>query len=116
LERRVVYVSGLTRLPLLSADGGEVGRVVDTGRYLVGQTPVVIVWIILNAAAVTLRWDPYSFILLNLGFSTQAAYAAPLILLAQNRQPDREDVVEPLERLTHAIERLQMEVEMPDTA
>jgi len=43
-----------------------------------------------NAAAVSLRWDPYPFILLNLAFSTQAAYAAPLILLAQTRQADRD--------------------------
>jgi uncharacterized membrane protein len=50
----------------------------------------VIVWIALNAAAATLRWDPYPFILLNLAFSTQAAYAAPLILLAQTRQAERD--------------------------
>ena len=49
-------------------------------------------WIALNLAAVSLRWDPYPFILLNLAFSTQAAYAAPLILLAQNRQDDRDRV------------------------
>jgi uncharacterized membrane protein len=65
-------------------------RFFGTGRYLVGQTVVVVLWIILNAAAVSLRWDPYPFILLNLMFSTQAAYAAPLILLAQNRQADRD--------------------------
>src|SRR5947209_540775 len=65
-------------------------RFFGTGRYLVGQTVLVVLWIILNAAAVSLRWDPYPFILLNLMFSTQAAYAAPLILLAQNRQADRD--------------------------
>ena len=52
----------------------------------------MIVWITLNVFAVRLRWDPYPFILLNLAFSTQAAYAAPLILLAQNRQADRDRV------------------------
>ena len=56
------------------------------------QTILVIVWIILNLFAVGLRWDPYPFILLNLAFSTQAAYAAPLILLAQNRQENRDRV------------------------
>src|ERR1700743_3001021 len=56
--------------------------------YLLIQTIVVVVWILLNVFAVSLRWDPYPFILLNLAFSTQAAYAAPLILLAQNRQDD----------------------------
>ena len=63
-----------------------------TGRFLAIQTVVVIVWITLNLVAVSLRWDPYPFILLNLAFSTQAAYAAPLILLAQNRQDDRDRV------------------------
>ncbi|MCW2632656.1 MAG: hypothetical protein JWR88_1618 [Pseudonocardia sp.] len=67
-------------------------RFLGTGRYLVIQTVIVIVWICLNVFAVTLRWDPYPFILLNLAFSTQAAYAAPLILLAQNRQDDRDRV------------------------
>jgi uncharacterized membrane protein len=50
------------------------------------------VWIALNLFAVHWRWDPYPFILLNLAFSTQAAYAAPLILLAQNRQENRDKV------------------------
>jgi uncharacterized membrane protein len=124
----------------------RLARFLGTGRYIVGQTILVILWISLNLAAVSLRWDPYPFILLNLAFSTQAAYAAPLILLAQNRQADRdrdeverdrdvnarqlaeaeylareiaglrlalehkadrEDVVEPLERLASMVERLQ---------
>ena len=51
---------------------------------------MVIIWIGFNVAAVHYRFDPYPFILLNLAFSTQAAYAAPLILLAQNRQADRD--------------------------
>jgi uncharacterized membrane protein len=65
-------------------------RTLGTGRYLAAQTVVVIVWIIINITAVALRFDPYPFILLNLAFSTQAAYAAPLILLAQNRQDARD--------------------------
>jgi uncharacterized membrane protein len=52
----------------------------------------VIVWIALNLIGFLGQWDPYPFILLNLAFSTQAAYAAPLILLAQNRQDDRDRV------------------------
>ncbi len=70
----------------------SVARFLGTGRYLLWQTILVIVWICLNLFAVTLRWDPYPFILLNLAFSTQAAYAAPLILLAQNRQENRDKV------------------------
>jgi uncharacterized membrane protein len=67
-----------------------IARFFGTARYLVVQTIIVIFWITLNVVAVSLRWDPYPFILLNLVFSTQAAYAAPLILLAQNRQAERD--------------------------
>jgi uncharacterized membrane protein len=67
-----------------------IARFFGTGKYLVGQTVFVIFWIILNAVGLVRHWDPYPFILLNLLFSTQAAYAAPLILLAQNRQDDRD--------------------------
>jgi uncharacterized membrane protein len=65
-------------------------RFLGTGRFIVGQTVLVVVWIILNTLGLIKHWDPYPFILLNLAFSTQAAYAAPLILLAQNRQDDRD--------------------------
>jgi uncharacterized membrane protein len=65
-------------------------RFFGTVTYLLWQTVIVVVWILINVTAVALRWDPYPFILLNLVFSTQAAYAAPLILLAQNRQADRD--------------------------
>jgi uncharacterized membrane protein len=68
----------------------RLARYLGTGRYLAIQTVLVIVWITLNLVGASLRWDPYPFILLNLAFSTQAAYAAPLILLAQNRQADRD--------------------------
>ena len=123
----------------------RLARTFGTPRYLIIQTVIVIIWIAINGAWVALRFDKYPFILLNLAFSTQAAYAAPLILLAQNRQADRDkaeierdretnaralaeteylareiaavrlavdqkadrdDIVEPLERLTVMIERL----------
>jgi uncharacterized membrane protein len=67
-----------------------IARFLGTGRFLVGQTALVIAWIVLNTIGLINHWDPYPFILLNLAFSTQAAYAAPLILLAQNRQDDRD--------------------------
>jgi uncharacterized membrane protein len=70
----------------------SIARFFGTGRYLLVQTMIVILWVALNIFAVGLRWDPYPFILLNLAFSTQAAYAAPLILLAQNRQENRDRV------------------------
>jgi uncharacterized membrane protein len=65
-------------------------RFFGTPRFIIGQTLLVVLWIAVNAAAVGLRWDPYPFILLNLAFSTQAAYAAPLILLPKTRQADRD--------------------------
>ena len=68
----------------------KAARFHGTGRYLVGQTVFVVFWIALNTIGLIGHWDPYPFILLNLAFSTQAAYAAPLILLAQNRQDDRD--------------------------
>ena len=70
----------------------SLARFLGTGTFLFWQTLLVIIWITLNLVAVNLRWDPYPFILLNLAFSTQAAYAAPLILLAQNRQDDRDRI------------------------
>ena len=70
-------------------------RFFGTSQCIVGQTIVVIVWIALNAAAIGYHWEPYPFILLNLAFSTQAAYAAPLILLAQTRQAERDKVSRP---------------------
>jgi uncharacterized membrane protein len=127
----------------------SLARFLGTGRYLAAQTIIVVVWIAVNIAAAALRFDPYPFILLNLAFSTQAAYAAPLILLAANRQADRDraeierdremnarsladteflareiaavrialeskadrdDVIEPIERLAQALERLQIVV------
>ena len=64
-------------------------RFFGTPLFLVGQTIIVIVWIILNIYGPHI-FDEYPFILLNLAFSLQAAYAAPLILLAQTRQADRD--------------------------
>jgi uncharacterized membrane protein len=86
----------------------KVARFFGTPRYIVGQTIVVVVWIAVNSVALAGHWDPYPFILLNLAFSTQAAYAAPLILLAQTRQADRDKDREFL------IERQRDEMERTD--
>ena len=98
-SRPRLYTPRSSRVPTPRLDSDAVGQFTEsiarffgTGSYLLIQTIVVIVWIVLNVVAVDLRWDPYPFILLNLAFSTQAAYAAPLILLAQNRQENRDRV------------------------
>lgn len=67
-------------------------RFFGTPAFIIGQTFIVAVWITFNSLTLfgALRFDKYPFILLNLTFSTQAAYAAPLILLAQTRQADRD--------------------------
>ena len=69
----------------------DFARFFGTPRFLIAQTIIVALWIWVNAAGWT-QFDVYPFILLNLAFSTQAAYAAPLILLAQTRQADRDKV------------------------
>lgn len=87
-------------LPNLGSDPDLFGRFAErfarymgTANFLLYMTIFVTVWIIINVIGLFgLRWDPYPFILLNLFFSTQASYAAPLILLAQNRQDDRDRV------------------------
>jgi uncharacterized membrane protein len=70
----------------------RIARFIGTGRFLVYMTVFVIVWVVFNVVAEELVFDHYPFILLTLMLSLQASYAAPLILLAQNRQADRDRV------------------------
>ncbi|MFF9767285.1 DUF1003 domain-containing protein [Streptomyces sp. NPDC014636] len=71
----------------------RIARFLGTGRFIVWMTVVIILWVLWNIAApVSLRFDQYPFIFLTLMLSLQASYAAPLILLAQNRQDDRDRV------------------------
>lgn len=78
-------------------------RFMGTARFLMYMTGFVIVWITLNVVGIYgLKWDAYPFILLNLFFSTQASYAAPLILLAQNRQESRDRVIAERDRESNA--------------
>ena len=58
--------------------------------FIITQSAFIVVWIALNFIAYIYRWDPYPFILLNLLFSVQAAYAAPIIMMSQNRQTERD--------------------------
>ena len=87
-----------SRLPRVSLGSESFGvfaelvaRFMGTPTFLLWMTVFVVVWITLNVVGLFgLKWDPYPFILLNLAFSTQASYSAPLILLAQNRQEARD--------------------------
>ena len=87
-----------SHIPRVSVDADAFGafaegaaRFMGTGKFIVYMTGFVIVWLSLNVIGLFgYKWDPYPFILLNLFFSTQASYAAPLILLATNRQEIRD--------------------------
>ncbi len=65
-------------------------RVVGSWPFIIVQTVLVGAWVLLNVTAWIQRWDPYPFILLNLMFSVQAAYAAPILMMSQNRQAERD--------------------------
>lgn len=85
-------------------------RFMGTARFLIWMTIFVIVWVTLNLVGIYgLKWDKYPFILLNLFFSTQASYAAPLILLAQNRQEARDRVIAEQDRRVNAQSKADME-------
>ncbi|MFF8956704.1 DUF1003 domain-containing protein [Streptomyces sp. NPDC014894] len=87
----------------------RIARFLGTGRFIVWMTLIVIVWVAWNVFAPRdLRFDEYPFIFLTLMLSLQASYAAPLILLAQNRQDDRD-------RVTHEQDRKQNERSIADT-
>ncbi|MEV4017005.1 DUF1003 domain-containing protein [Nonomuraea angiospora] len=88
----------------------QIARFLGTGRFIVYMTVVVSIWVIWNAVAPSnLKFDPYPFIFLTLMLSLQASYAAPLILLAQNRQGDRDRIQYEQDRET--AERNQAEIE-----
>jgi len=70
------------------ADGLALGM--GSWKFIIIQSVFVVLWIFLNLVAYFNHWDPYPFILLNLLFSTQAAYAAPIIMMSQNRQAERD--------------------------
>lgn len=84
-------------------------------RFIIWQTIFVILWMTLNIIAYTHHWDAYPFILLNLIFSTQAAYAAPIIMMSQNRQSERDRIQAQEDYLTNReakkeIEALQIQL------
>ena len=70
------------------ADSVAIGM--GSWTFIVIQSVIVLTWMALNVFALIYHWDPYPFILLNLVFSTQAAYAAPIIMMSQNRSSERD--------------------------
>jgi uncharacterized membrane protein len=92
LEHRRAQLHGAFGNDAFGRLAEKAARFFGTPQYIVGQTAAVAAWVILNSTQLHLgfAWDVYPFIALNLLFSLQAAYAAPLILLAQTRQADRD--------------------------
>ena len=81
-------------------------RFFGTPQYIIGQSIIVVAWITFNSIALVSHFDAFPYILLNLAFSTQAAYAAPLILLAESRQAARDKTTEEITEKRHEqIER-----------
>ncbi|WP_411825677.1 DUF1003 domain-containing protein [Luteolibacter sp. AS25] len=117
--------SGAHLFPVFGSDtfgkkAESFARFFGTPTFLIGQTLIVATWIFINVAGIV-KFDLYPFILLNLAFSLQAAYAAPLILLAQTRQADRDKLTADadslhreelanlsIERQAESIERLEL--------
>jgi len=68
----------------------RVAETMGSWAFIIIQSGILLIWIVLNVVAYARHWDPYPFILLNLGLSFQAAYAAPIIMMSQNRQADKD--------------------------
>jgi uncharacterized membrane protein len=89
------------------ADG--VAKSMGSWKFIIIQTILVVLWMTLNMIAFTKHWDVYPFILLNLVFSTQAAYAAPIIMMAQNRQNERDRAQAQADYQTNIDAKLEIE-------
>lgn len=87
----------------------KVAKAVGSWSFIIIQSIMVVIWVTVNLMAFIYRWDPYPFILLNLLFSVQAAYAAPIIMMSQNRQSerDRQQALEDYETNVKAKEEIE---------
>jgi uncharacterized membrane protein len=68
----------------------KVAEVMGSWKFIIIQSTILAFWVVLNVTAYIYHWDPYPFILLNLALSFQAAYAAPIIMMSQNRQSEKD--------------------------
>jgi uncharacterized membrane protein len=93
--------------------GGRIADAVAKGmgswRFIIAQTILVVLWMALNVVGFMYHWDVYPFILLNLLFSTQAAYAAPIIMMSQNRQSERDRLHAEADYRTNKDAKLEIE-------
>jgi uncharacterized membrane protein len=88
LRAETAAVLGPRELTLGQRVADTVAAVMGSWRFIIIQSAILLAWIVLNVTAYVQKWDPYPFILLNLALSFQAAYAAPFIMMSQNRQQD----------------------------
>jgi uncharacterized membrane protein len=112
-------LQGQDAIPKPAALADRFTRVIGSWWFLVAQTVLIVVWIAINALAWINHFDPYPFILLNLVFSVWSAYAAPIIMMSQNRQDERDreraerdlatnvESHREIEDLQHCLERLE---------
>ena len=105
-SRHPVNKAMVDEAPMGARIADRVTGFLGSWRFLILQTVLVVIWLSGNAFLLTRPFDPYPFILLNLAFSTQAAYAAPLILLAGNRAAQRDRMT-----LEHAASEADIEEE-----
>jgi uncharacterized membrane protein len=85
---RAASATGGPQLTIGQKIADSVAATMGSWRFIIIQSAILLVWIVLNVTAFMQQWDPYPFILLNLALSFQAAYAAPFIMMSQNRQQD----------------------------
>lgn len=82
--------AGVQKITVGEKSADRVTRIVGSWKFIIFQSCILIVWIVLNVIAWINHWDPYPFILLNLALSFQAAYTAPIILMSQNRMSEKD--------------------------
>jgi uncharacterized membrane protein len=88
LRAESAAILGPRELTLGQRIADKVAATMGSWRFIIIQTTILVLWIVANVTAYVQKWDPYPFILLNLALSFQAAYAAPFIMMSQNRQQD----------------------------
>jgi len=89
-HRPVVNVNEVEKFTLGQRIADRFATVMGSWSFIIIQSIILAIWVVINVTAYVYRWDPYPFILLNLALSFQAAYAAPIIMMSQNRQASKD--------------------------